>query len=239
MFNLPDRYKIDVKIALKDFIPKDIKSNDKKRIKDAVKEVQLVYQIAGEEIPSVVDENYRCEVIQFFDIEVTNIKVAKFLANTYQNIIKPYCVIRIHDTKDEVYSFATKRLNQQDNMQIVVENSLITEKYPVNLPDERRNRLLTYMDFFTIKNKIEKVSLYKEWYSKAYIISNEKAYAQTQSILDGNFWYDRDRTARIVVKYAEIVNAREGLKKANENAERMKINKLIKKAIANLECEEI
>ena len=54
MFNLPDRYKTDVKVALKDFIPKDLKPNDKKRIKDAVKEVRLVYQIAGEEIPIAV-----------------------------------------------------------------------------------------------------------------------------------------------------------------------------------------
>lgn len=239
MFNLPDRYKTDVKVALKDFIPKDMKPNDKKRIKDAVKEVRLAYQIAGEEIPSVVDENYRCEVIQFFDMEVTNIKDANFLASIYQNMIKPYCVIHMYDTKDEVYSFATKRLNQQDNTQIVIEDSLITEKYSANLPDERKNRFLSYMDFFTIKNKIEKVSLYNEWYSKAYIISNEKAYVQTQLVLDGNFWYDRDRTDRIVAKYAEIVNAREGLKKANGNAERMKINKMIKNAIANLDCEEI
>lgn len=239
MFNLPDRYKMDVKVALKDFIPKDMKPNDKKRIKDAVKEVRLAYQIAGEEIPSVVGENYRCEVIQFFDIEVTNIKDANFIASIYQNMIKPYCVIHMYDTKDEVYSFATKRLNQQDKTQIVIEDSLITEKYTLNLPDERRNRLLAYMDFFTIKNKINKVSLYKEWYNKAYIIINEKAYAQVQLILDGNFWYDLDKTARVAAKYAELVNVRESLKKTTGNAERMKINKLIKSAIANLDCEEI
>ena len=53
MFNLPEYYRTDVKLALKDFIPKDLKPDDKKRIKDAVKEVRLMYQIAGEEIPSV------------------------------------------------------------------------------------------------------------------------------------------------------------------------------------------
>lgn len=52
MFDLPDTYRVDVKVALKDFIPKDLKPNDKKRIKDAVKSVRLDYQIAGEEIPS-------------------------------------------------------------------------------------------------------------------------------------------------------------------------------------------
>ena len=150
-----------------------------------------------------------------------------------------FCVIHMHDAKDEVYSFAVKRLNQQDDTQIVIEESLVTEKYPMNLPDEGRNRLLAYMDFLTIKNKLDKVALYKEWYSKAYILANEKAYEQTQLILDGNFWYDSDRTARVVGKYVELVNARASLKKATTNADRMKVNKLIKTAIADLNCEEL
>lgn len=239
MFHLPDRYKTDVKVALKDFIPKELKPNDKKRIRDAVKEVHLVYQIAGEEIPSVMDSDYRCQVIQFFDMEVTDIKEAQFIAATYQNLIKPYCVIHMHDVKDEVYSFAVKRLNQQDESQIVIEESFVTEKYPMNLPDESRNRLLTYMDFMSVKNKQDKVALYKEWYGKAYILGNEKAYEQTQLILDGNFWYDSDRTARVVRKYVELVNARASLKKAITNADRMKVNKLIKTAIADLNNEEL
>lgn len=237
MFPLPDRYKTDVKVALKDFVPKDLKANDKKRIKDAVKEVRLVYQITGEEIPSVVDANYRCQAIQFFDIEVVGIKDAQFLAFTYQKLIKPYCVIHMHDAKDEVYSFAVKRLNQQDKTQIVIEEILVTEKYPMNLPDESRDRLLVYMDFMSVKNKMDKVALYKEWYGKAYIITNEKAYEQTQLILDGNFWYDSDRTARVMGKYVELVNARASLKKAVGNAERMKVNKLIKTAIEDLNDE--
>lgn len=237
MFHLPDRYKTDVKVALKDFVPKDLKANDKKRIKDAVKEVRLVYQITGEEIPSVVDANYRCQAIQFFDIEVFGIKDAQFLAFTYQKLIKPYCVIHMHDAKDEVYSFAVKRLNQQDKTQIVIEESLVTEKYPMNLPDESRDRLLVYMDFMSVKNKMDKVALYKEWYGKAYIITNGKAYEKTQLILDGNFWYDSDRTARVMGKYVELVNARASLKKAVGNAERMKVNKLIKTAIEDLNDE--
>ena len=85
MFDLPDTYRVDVKVALKDFIPKDLKPNDKKRIKDAVKSVRLDYQIAGEEIPSVTNEEYRCQVIQFYDIEVANIKDANFLASSFSS----------------------------------------------------------------------------------------------------------------------------------------------------------
>lgn len=239
MFDLPDTYRVDVKVALKDFIPKDLKPNDKKRIKDAVKSVRLDYQITGEEIPSVTNEEYRCQVIQFYDIEVANIKDANFLASTYQNLIKPLCVIHMHDTKDEVYSMAVKRLSQTDDMQIVVEQTLLTEKYMLGIPDSNRDRFMAYMNYSTVKNKIDKVKLYKEWFYKAYMVVNEKAYIHTDKLLDGNIWYDSDRTARICQKYVELVTSRGKLKTAVTNAERMKINKEIKTEVQALDNEEL
>lgn len=239
MFDIPDTYRVDVKVALKDFIPKDLKPNDKKRIKDAVKSVRLDYQIAGEEITSVNNEEYRCQVIQFYDIEVANIKDANFLASTYQNLIKPLCVIHMHDTKDEVYSMAVKRLSQTDDMQIVLEQTLLTDKYMLGIPDSNRDRFMAYMNYSTVKNKINKVQLYKEWFYKAYMVVNEKAYIHTDKLLDGNTWYDSDRTARICQKYVELVTSRGKLKTAVTNAERMKINKKIKIEIQALDSEGI
>lgn len=237
MFDLPDTYRVDVKVALKDFIPKDLKPNEKKKIKDAVKSVRLDYQITGEEIPSVTNEEYRCQVIQFYDIEVANIKDANFLASTYQNLIKPLCVIHMHDTKDEVYSMAVKRLSQTDDMQIVVEQTLLTDKYMLGIPDSNRDRFMAYMNYSTVKNKIDKVQLYKEWFYKAYMVVNEKAYIHTDKLLDGNNWYDSDRTARICQKYVELVTSRGKLKTAVTNAERMKINKEIKAKVQTLDSE--
>ena len=239
MFDLPDAYRVDVKVALKDFIPKDLKPNDKKRIKDAVKSARLDYQIAGEEIPSVNNEEYRCQVIQFYDIEVVNIKDVNFLASTYQSLIKPLCVIHMHDTNDEVYSMAVKRLSQTDDMQIVVEQALLTDKYMIGIPDSNRDRLTEYMNYATLKNKNDKVQLYKEWFYKAYMVVNEKAYIHTDKLLDGNTWYDSDRTARICQKYVELVKSRGKLKTAVTNAERMKINKEIKIEVQALDNEEL
>ena len=50
MFGLPDVYRVDVNVALKDFIPKDLKPNDKKRIKDAVKSVKLEYLVLCQDL---------------------------------------------------------------------------------------------------------------------------------------------------------------------------------------------
>lgn len=216
---------------------RDLKPNQKKRIKDAIKEIKLTYQIIGEEIPSVVNTEYRCEAIQFYDIQVTNIKEAAFLASTYQSLIKPFCILHIFDSKSEVYSLAVKRLSQLDNTQIIVENSMLTEIYQIGVPDSAKERFLEYMDFTQLKNKMDKVGLYKEWYFKAYMIANEKAYAHTEEILKGNCWYDERKTARIVGKFIELVSVRESLKKAITNAERLKINKDIKTAIRQLDIE--
>lgn len=238
MFNLPDTYRVDIKVALKDFIPKDVNPSDKKRIKDAVKTVKLEYQIAGEEIPSVINQDYRCQVIQFYDIEVENIKNANFLAATYQNLIKPFCVLHMYDTKDEVYSLAIKRLSLADNTQIVIENSLVTQSFMLNVPDSSRDRFLAYVNFIQTKNKQDKVSLYKEWFYKAYLLQNERAYAKVDLVLESNFWYDSGRIAQIALKYMELVKQRESLKKAVTNAERMKVNKSIKTVIASLDSEK-
>ncbi len=138
---------------------------------------------------------------------------------------------------DEVYSMAVKRLSQTDDMQIVVEQTLLTDKYMLGIPDSNRDRFMAYMNYSTVKNKIDKVQLYKEWFYKAYMVVNEKAYIHTDKLLDGNTWYDSDRTARICQKYVELVTSRGKLKTAVTNAERMKINKEIKKEVQELtEC---
>lgn len=235
MFNIPEHYKIDKKLALKDFIPKDLTSDDKKRIKDTVKEARLMYQIAGEAIPSVINDEYRCQTIQFYDMELQNIKDASYLASVYQNLIKSLCVIRMHDSKDELFSLAVKRLNQTDATQIVVEYSILTEKYPMGLPDAARDRLLKYLDFMRIKNKTDKVNLYKEWYYKTYMLMNEKSYAKTEIILDGNGWYDSNRMELLYSYYKKLVDTRGMLGKAISNAERMSLNKEIKEAVRALD----
>lgn len=231
MFNLPDIYKTDVKLALKDFIPKDLKPDDKKRIKDTVKEVRLMYQITGEEIPSVINNEYRCEVIQFYDMELQGIKEASYLSSVYQNLIKPLCIFHMYDSQYELYSFAVKRLNQTDENQIVIEDSILTENYPVGLPDDRRNRLLKYLDYMQIKNKTNKVNLYKEWYYRTYMIMNESAYSNTEFILDGNGWYDSEHMELLYTYYKKLVDTRGMLKKAITGAEKMRLNKEIKKAV--------
>lgn len=128
-------------------------------------------------------------------------------------------------------------MNQTDDMQVVIEQSLLTDKFMVGVPDSSRDRLQVYMDYLQIKNKTNKLNLYREWFYKAYLLEHEKAYSNTDAILDGNSWYDSDRTVRICNKYMELVAYRERLKSAVTNVDKMWLNKEIKNAMHELtEC---
>ena len=237
MFNISEKYKIELEVKLKDFIPKELNPNDKRRIKEAIKTVRMTYQIAGEEIPSLVNDEYRCQVIQFYEIELENVKDANFIANTYQSLIKPLCVIRLYDSKDEVFSFADKRLSQTEENQIVVEDVYLSQRYPYGLPGEGIGKFYEYLAFDKIKNNTDKLAFYREWMYKIYILENKAAFADVEQLLNNDFWYSASQATGVYQKYIELVKAREVATKVQTNAEKIKANKEVKAAKEALERE--
>ena len=120
MFDIPTRYASDSPIEPKTFIQRDMKKPEKDRIRDNLLEARLVWQIAGEEVPSFIDADYNCSVIMGLDIKLKSIKDSVFFAELVQHMVKAPCVIRFHDNASEVYSFAHKRLSHTDATQVVI-----------------------------------------------------------------------------------------------------------------------
>lgn len=235
MFNLEEKYRIDKRIAVKDFVPKEVKPEVKKKIRESVQNVVLAYQIMGEEIPSIIDDTYHYEVIQFFDFELTDLKKAQFIATMYQGIIKSPCVIRLHDTVKEVYSVALKRLSQTDKTQIVVTDSLLTEPFQVMLPDYNRDELLETLSYSRIVNKENKVAFYLEIYVKSYILMNDKVYSKAKLFLSKPIWYDENKVRRIYALLKEVAGSKEKLLKVSTTSEKMKLNQEIRQKLAELD----
>lgn len=231
MLGIAEKYRKELDVALRNFIPKELKPDDKKRIKESIKSIKLLYQIVGEEIPSVNDSEYHCEVIQIYDIKISDIKQANYLANIYQGLIKPFCIIRFYDYKEEVYSLAIKRLNQMDNNLIVIENAMLTEVYPLSFS----NNLIEYINFSKLKNRTNKVTLYKELYIKIYILSNKEIYRKAKELIDSDIWYSREKIQNLFEDYKSLVGLYEKSKKSVTASEKVKINKEIRVLLQNLD----
>ncbi len=234
MFNLPEKYKVGKKIPMKALIPKKFKPDVKKKIKDTVKSVTLSYQIMGEDIPSLVNEEYNFQVIQFYNFELTDIKKTAFIANIYQEIIKSPCVLKLHDNNSEAYSFALKRLNQKDSTEIVVTDKVVTALYPTALPSSHKNTFLRELAYSNIKNNDNKGSFYFEMYLRAYILTNDKVYANAKSFLSKPIWYSMSKQNEVYALLCAVASNKEKVRKEISNSEKMKLNQKIRQAICEL-----
>ncbi|WP_249030222.1 DUF4391 domain-containing protein [Tannockella kyphosi] len=236
MLKLDDKYKVDIKLPMKDFIPKELKPAVKKKIKDNVKSCTLSYQIIGEEIPSVINDEYNVWTIQFYDLELVDIKKATFLANMYQTIIKSPCVLRLHDNSKEVYSFALKRLSQTDNTQIVVTDTLVTSDFYTTITSTDKKELENHLALDNLIGKQNKVTTYLEMYVKAYILTNSKVYANSKEFLmRKDIWYSESKVRKLYANLRGLELLKLSLVKASGNIEKVKLNKKIKNHISCLE----
>jgi len=235
MMNIPEKYILNKKISIKEFIPMSLSSNVRKNIKDSIKKVVLTYQIYGEEIPSLINDIYNCQLIQFFDFELENIKKAKYIYEIYQRLIKSPCVLRIYDNNNEVYSFALKRLNQNDKNEIVVLDEFLTDEFAIHLPNFSKKELENIISFEKILNKNNKVNFYSEMYIKAYILKYQKIYQKSKELLEKPIWYDENNILITYEYFKKIVNLREKIEKTNLVSEKVKCNQEIREILKKLE----
>ena len=235
MIKLDDKYAVSNKFLMKDFIPKELKPAEKKKIKDNVKSFILSYHIIGEDIPSVINNEYNVQTIQFYDIELVDMKKATFVANLYQSIIKSPCVLRLYDDSKEVYSFALKRLNQTDNTQIVVTDTLTTKDFYTTISSSDKKEFENLLAFENLIGRQNKVTTYLEMYVKAYILTNSKVYADSKDFLSRkDIWHSESRVREMYANLRELELLKLSLVKASGNIEKIKINKEIKLMIEKL-----
>ena len=228
MFNIPDKYKVNQKIDTKVFIKKDLKQIEKKRLKECLKNIVLTYQLVGEEIPSIINENYNCQVIMFLEVEIDNIKNAAFVGEIIQEEIKPLCIIRIFDNFMERYYFAEKRLNIQDTSSIVIENKVITEESSIFFYENWAEQLKKTLDYNNIILRENKLFFYREMMVKAFIISNFKLNETNENLLNSNLWYRNTKVKSLLIYLKEIERLKLQFKKTKDTKEKVKINKELK-----------
>ena len=235
MMNIPEKYILNKKIPIKEFIPMILSSNIRKNIKNNVKKVVLTYQIYGEEIPSLINDIYNCQLIQFYDFELENIKKAKYISEIYQRLIKSPCVLRIYDNNKEIYSFALKRLNQNDKNEIVVSDEFLTEEFETYLPSFSKRELGNIISFEKILNKSNKVNFYFEMYTKVFIQKYQKIYQKSKELLEKPIWYDESKSKMIYELFKNMINLREKIEKINLASEKVKCNQEIREIIKKIE----
>jgi len=234
MFDIPERYITDSSIEPKTFIRREMKKAEKERIQSNLLSIRLIWQIAGEDIPSTIDEDYNCTVIMGLDIKLKAIKDSAYFAELVQHMVKAPCVIRFYDNKDEVYSFAHKRLSHTDATQVVILERVETPSISLSFPDKTVDKLKQYLAFDALLNKSDKFSLYLEATVKAFIISHPKMYNRIDELLDRKLWYNREDMLILFNQLIDLETLKEKAKTEKLSVERAKLSGDIKRLLEEL-----
>lgn len=231
MFGISEKYKLNKKLSVSSILVSNMDSKDRKKLKEILKNIVLSYQIVGEEIPSVITEEYNCQVIMILDIEIDNIKNANYAGKILQNYIKPLCIIRFYDISNECYSFGQKRLNKTDNSEIVVDSYFITKNRSIFYSDNVKIKYDKYLDINNVKNLSDKNTVYMELMTKAYLIDNENLFDFIDEILESNIWYEYDKCIYILKTFYKFHLLKNEIRKQKETNIKVQINKQIKQCL--------
>lgn len=232
MFNLPSDYEVNKKFDIKMFTSSKLTPKEKKYFKDNVVQIELKYQITGEDIASFIDDEHNCQAIMFFEVEVKDLKSGRTIGEIIQRVVKPLVVIIFFDSKGtESYCFAYKRLNKLDNTQIVIDEIILTPISSIFLQNETKELISKYLDFDEVKNKVNKLSYYYEMFSKAIVISNRAYFYGYKDILESNIFYDIDTMKLLMGLLREIDRFEREKSIAVTAAEKAQINMKIKNAL--------
>lgn len=235
MFNLPSDYEVNKKFDIKMFTTSQLIPKEKKYFKDNVAQIELKYQITGEDIASFFDDEHNCQAIMFFEVEVKDLKSARTIGEIIQRVVKPLVVIRFFDSKGtESYCFAYKRLNKLDNTQIVIDEIILTPISSIFLQNETKELISKYLDFDEVKNKVNKLSYYYEMFSKAIVISNRAYFSGYKGILSSYIFYDLDTMKLLTGLFREIDRFEREKSIAVTAAEKAQINMKIKNTLEKI-----
>lgn len=206
MLGIEEKYYIGKKIPLNKILSPNMSQKDKKKLRESIRYIELSEQIAGEEIPSVIDETYNCQVIMFFSIEVKNLKESKGIGDILQKQIKPFTVFRFYTEEEEVYHVAEKRLHLLDKEEIVIDSTAVTPILSIHYQDELEEDVAQYIHIDQLINKKDKVTLYWELLVKMYLLSLETAKEKRSMYWDSKIWYS---TKQVITLYSHLRKIRQ------------------------------
>ena len=224
MYNIPIKYKKESIINKENLIPKNETSQNKKKIRDALKRVRLKYQI-DKDIPSLIDRNHNIQVIMVLEVELKSMKHVDYINQVFQELLKAYVMVKYICDGKVALGYGYKRLNKKDSNEIILEDSFVTEEYEEVFFFNRYLLYEKYLDFEGFKNNNNKLEFYMENMIKAYIISNTDNFKDHEAILESNIYYSLDSNFQLYKLAKSIVDTNTRLIGKNTTSGKMEENK--------------
>ncbi|MDD4127477.1 MAG: DUF4391 domain-containing protein [Methanomicrobium sp.] len=192
MFGLPKDYEKGIVTDKNRFPLSHLKPAERKRFRQSLRSLTLDSVVIDDIIPSYESETDSVKAVQFFSADVESIRSSSFISGILQRMIKTPCIIRFTDGREELYSFALKRLNLQDKNTIVVTDEFLTNPLSCGVSGEDDRLIQEFAGWDFVVNKTNLYSWYLEMMVKCYIITNRRMWSGMPGLLSSNVWYNSE-----------------------------------------------
>lgn len=234
---IPAQYTVDKPFTLKTFELGILTNAERKRLKLVTKNIQLLYQIDGEEIPSLITEVYNTQAILVFRVVLQSLSNAIFVTTLLQKAIKPLVIFQCFDESKSVFvlNFAPKRLNKLNPKEIILDGILKSPEMSLSLPNSTTSLFQQHVAYDKILNRANKFEFYFEMYLKALIITHKNVYREYEQLLESKLYYDGKKMKQLEELMLKRIELARHMLSCASLADKAKINSLFKQNHALLD----
>lgn len=236
MLGVPVNFQKNQKLGLENTFLKAARTRaERSWLKRKLVSATLCDQIMGEAIPSRLGDEYNCQVIMTMSVRVDDMKESAALGGLLQTLTKPLCVYQITDGTEERYSFALKRLSKIEVGAVVAEDAHATPEFSLIVPNPSDEAWRSAADFTHIRNRTDKLSVYREWSTRAFIASRKHLYSATDILFDSGGWYGADFAVKVYAEYSRLEQLSRESGKAHMLKDKTRINQETRKILNRLD----
>jgi hypothetical protein len=227
---IPEQYMIKKPFSLKTFELGSLTNAERKRLRQVTKQLQLICQIEGEEIPSLITEDYNIQAILMFQVILQSLNHAKFVTALLQKVIKPFVIFQCFDDSKEgfILNFATKRLNKLNLKETIIEGMLLSPEMVLSLPNSATTLFQKYIAYNQILNRSNKLEFYLEMYLKAFIITHKNLFREFDQLLQSKLFYNFEKMKQLEKLLLQRIELTNQMLSCATIADKAKINILVK-----------
>ena len=94
-----------------------------------MEELRVVAVVSDAVLPRYERDEFLVQAVQVFAVRLSSLHSAPFVCGVLQRMTKTFSVVVASNGREEVFSFALKRLNRQDAGDVVVVNEFLTASW--------------------------------------------------------------------------------------------------------------
>lgn len=212
-----------------------LKPAERRRFRACVEELRVVAVLNDAVLPRYEEDEYLVQAVQVFSVRLDSLRSAAFVCGILQRVTKTLSVVVAGNGREEVFSFALKRLNRQNAKEIVVTDEFLTDNWICGGFSSEQQLMEEICGWGHVVNATSLFSWYVEVMVRCFIVANRDVWSGMGELLSRKVWYNTKEVLAMFDLLQELVTVTEERRRVVTVGEAAMLNGELKRMYAEIE----